>query len=375
VSGLVVEVLSKGSLCSGYGGLDLATPGPVRYLAENDADACTVLAREYPSVPNLGNIRAHWWSLLDHVELLTAGFPCQPVSSAGPQLAQSDVRWLWPDVLYAIERSHPDELFLENVQNIVSIHHGAVLAEILTALREARYACRWTVLGACAVGAPHHRHRWFLRGRRMPGRAPEAVRLVNRCGAPRTGGRVLLPTPTVADGRGGPGDSGRDGGLNLRTAVTLLPTPTVRDSDHRGEGDERYWSTRAKSRRNGMPLGAAVALLPTPRASDGRNGGPNQGISSGDIALSSACQTGRWGKFAEAIALWETLTGRPAPSPTEAAPRGGRRLNPELSEWMMGLPAGLVTKGVSRSAALRLAGNGVVPAAAAAAYAMLGGER
>ena len=34
------------------------------------------------------------------------------------------------------------------------------------------------------------------------------------------------PTPTKSDGTGGPGCSGRAGGLNLRTAVTL-PTPTV----------------------------------------------------------------------------------------------------------------------------------------------------
>ena len=38
----------------------------------------------------------------------------------------------------------------------------------------------------------------------------------------RTGkpsGRKYWPTPTVADALGGPGSSGRDGGLNLRTAV------------------------------------------------------------------------------------------------------------------------------------------------------------
>lgn len=38
------------------------------------------------------------------------------------------------------------------------------------------------------------------------------------------------PTPTKADGCGGPGHSGRAGGLNLRTAVKTWPTPTVNDS-------------------------------------------------------------------------------------------------------------------------------------------------
>lgn len=380
---------TKGSLCSGYGGLDMATPGTLQFLAEVNADAAAVLSREYPGVRNHGDIAARQWSARDRVGLLTAGFPCQPVSAAGGQKAQDDHRWLWPAVFDVITRTRPAEVFLENVQNIVSIQGGAILAEILTALHSVGYECRWTVLGACAVGAPHHRHRWFLRGWRTRGRVAAPVRLLNKCGAPRSGGRVLLPTPTVADGAGGPGASGRDGGLNLRTAVLLLPTPratdvgtagrrssegwrpqlgqavmllptpVARDADNRGERDERYWADRGEQRTNGMPLGAAVNLLPSPRASDG-------------VALSSACQPERWGRFAEAVALWEHLLGREAPDPTIEAPRGGRRLNPALSEWMMGLPAGLVTDGVERSAALRMAGNGVVPAAAAAAFAQLG---
>jgi hypothetical protein len=42
------------------------------------------------------------------------------------------------------------------------------------------------------------------------------------------------PTPNRADAKGGPGNQGRDGGLNLRTAVALLPTPTVNDSKNNG---------------------------------------------------------------------------------------------------------------------------------------------
>lgn len=371
-----VGLLTKGSLCSGYGGLDLATPGTLQFVADINADANAVLAREYPQVPNLGDVAVRHWSSRDHVGLLTAGFPCQPVSAAGPQKAQKDVRWLWPDVLDVIRRTRPDEVFLENVQNIISIQHGAVLVEILTELREACYECRWTVLGACAVGAPHHRHRWFLRGRRTR-RAGEAVRLKSQCGAPRTGGRMLLPTPTVTDGTGGPFGH-RDGGLNLRSAVMLLPSPAARDGDPRGrgEGDAKFWAARAEYRTNGMPLGAAVALLPTPLASHGERGRGNCGqtFTAGSPSLGHAASADQWGKFARAVALWEAITGRCAPEPTEPATKGGRRLNPALSEWMMGLPRGMVTSGLQRPAALRLAGNGVVPAHAAAAYELLAGE-
>lgn len=54
---------------------------------------------------------------------------------------------------------------------------------------------------------------------------------------------------------------------------------------------------------------------------------------------------------------------RPVPEPTVVGARGARVLNPQLTEWMMGLPAGLVTDtpGLSRNQKLRLTGNGVVP--------------
>ena len=46
------------------------------------------------------------------------------------------------------------------------------------------------------------------------------------------------------------------------------------------------------------------------------------------------------------------------------------QLNPVFVEWLMGLPAGHVTNvpGLTRNQKLKLLGNGVVPAQAAAAY-------
>lgn len=360
--------IRKGSLCSGYGGLDMALPGTLAYVAEMEPNVSRVLKREHPEVPNLGDITT---GSFPPVDLLAAGFPCQPVSAAGRQQAELDVRWLWPHVLRHIQEGRPVEVFLENVQNIRSIQGGAVLRGILSDLRAASYAARWTVLGACAVGAPHHRHRWFLRATRTaaPG---EAVQITTKCGAPRNAGRILLPTPVTRDGDGREeGDEkywdkraqSRSNGMPLGAVVNLLPTPTTRD----GMGG----AGTSPMREGGMNLRTAVTLLPTPRATDGVNGGPNQRGSSGDLAMGSACQEEHWGKFAQAVALWEEITGRPAPAPTVLAPRGGRRLNPELSEWMMGLPLGFLTGELDRSSALRAAGNGVVPLQAATAWELL----
>jgi DNA (cytosine-5)-methyltransferase 1 len=78
-----------------------------------------------------------------------------------------------------------------------------------------------------------------------------------------------------------------------------------------------------------------------------------------------------WGRYAEAVHRWEHLT-RPAPEPTELGPEGPW-LSARFVEWMMGLPDAYVTgvSNVSRSAMLRLLGNGVVPQQAAEAVRRL----
>jgi hypothetical protein len=70
-----------GSLCSGYGGLDLAVQdvlgGTVAWHADNDPNASRTLARHWPDVPNLGDVTTVDWTGVPKVCVLTAGFPCQ----------------------------------------------------------------------------------------------------------------------------------------------------------------------------------------------------------------------------------------------------------------------------------------------------------
>ena len=92
----------------------------------------------------------------------------------------------------------------------------------------------------------------------------------------------LLPTPTKSDGTGGPGNSGRDGGDNLRTAVAYLPTPTARDW-RSGQASPETMGHNARPLSEGGPNqrgssgdlmlpSAVVQLLPTPVAGDSERG-------------------------------------------------------------------------------------------------------
>lgn len=83
-----------GSLCSGYGGLDLgvqaALGGTLACHAETDPGAARILTRHWPGTPNLGDITTVNWADVPGICVLTAGFPCQrclrgrtPCRSAG----------------------------------------------------------------------------------------------------------------------------------------------------------------------------------------------------------------------------------------------------------------------------------------------------
>ena len=91
-----------GSLFSGYGGLDLAVGGELAWYSEIEPAACKVLAAHHPDVPNLGDITKVNWSDVPPVDVLTAGYPCQPFSNAGNRKGTNDERHLWPYVRDAI---------------------------------------------------------------------------------------------------------------------------------------------------------------------------------------------------------------------------------------------------------------------------------
>lgn len=378
--------ITEGSLYSGYGGLGMALRAvsglPVRTLwhCDPDPDCDTTLAKHHPGVPNLGSDAADW-TQVEPVDVLTLGPPCQPVSAAGAGLGADDPRWRWPYAYHALTILRPPVLFFENVANLAAGKQLPLWNGILADMRAAGYQVAWTVIGACAVGAPHHRHRLFAVGRLRDDPGP----------AVRHGDRALCGT-----------------------RAPLLPSPVARDGDpgQRGEGSTEYWARRRLERpTEGIPFGAAVRLLmPTPVSGDHkrghnsvnsrgeidlagiaqllptptagvspnghgiRGGRPGNGSQSGaDLAAVARTLTaGRYGRYAPAVERWEGILGRSAPEPVEPTARGGGyRLAPALPEWMMGLPDGHLTGHLARPAALRLAGNGVCLQQAAEAFRIL----
>src|SRR5689334_7839605 len=108
-------------LFSGIGGFALAArwAGFETFLfCEIDPFCQKVLNKNFPKVPIFGDIK--FLSVQYHqVDILTAGFPCQPFSVAGKQKGKNDDRYLWPETFRIIKLSHPHWLILENVPGII----------------------------------------------------------------------------------------------------------------------------------------------------------------------------------------------------------------------------------------------------------------
>lgn len=92
-------------------------------------------------------------------DVITAGFPCQPFTTSGKRLGESDPRNQWPATREVIEIVRPGFLLLENVPGLIGTEY---FAQVIGEISELGYLPRWTVLGADDAGAPHRRKRVWI---------------------------------------------------------------------------------------------------------------------------------------------------------------------------------------------------------------------
>jgi DNA (cytosine-5)-methyltransferase 1 len=177
------------SLFSGYGGFSLGLRAAginSRTIGwcDNDKYVQKIIRARIKDgylddAPVIGDIRSFNWELYRGlVDIITAGFPCQPHSQAGKGAGEADARNLWPDTRRCISEVRPRWVLLENVPGIVANGYaGTVVGE----LSELGYDATWGIVSAETAGAPHLRQRWWCLaelaysfGGRFEQRQPEA---------------------------------------------------------------------------------------------------------------------------------------------------------------------------------------------------------
>lgn len=131
----------------------------------------------------------------DH-DLLCAGFPCQPFSSAGKQQGFADERSrVYQRLLDILQVKEPPIVLLENVKNLTILEKGEIFKRILNDLRGCGYNVSYTILNASHLGVPQHRERVFIVGihqRTYPDRVFTFERLLRPVGGPITTMRDVL---------------------------------------------------------------------------------------------------------------------------------------------------------------------------------------
>jgi DNA (cytosine-5)-methyltransferase 1 len=172
------------ALCAGAGGLELGLHIAlgddyrcVVYVEREAYAAATLVARmadqaldTAPVWDDLTTFDGKPWR--GSVDIVSAGFSCQPWSAAGKQLGIEDERWIWPDIERIVREVEPEWVFLENVAGLV---RGG-LEHVLRGLAVQGFDAEWDTLSAAEVGAPHLRTRLFIlayRSRQRPGEARE----------------------------------------------------------------------------------------------------------------------------------------------------------------------------------------------------------
>lgn len=349
--------LQVGSLFSGYGGLDLAVEhvfnAETDWFSEINEPVARVFAHHWPDAHNLGDIATINWSGVPAVDILCGGFPCQDVSTVGKQagLTPGTRSGLWSHMAEAIDVLKPQLVVIENVRGLLSspavraplegkddaqrdpefaTHGDATVRNlepdswdlgdfparplraagaVLGDLADLGMDARWIGLPASLVGAAHHRYRIFIFAHR----------------------RDTVSYPA---------------GLGLSPWQRNTGSSSHPTRHHRSEPS----GYRHRTERTAW-LASQVQRVRDPVEPDSEH-------------------LRRWGGYARAIARWEHITGRPAPSPTLLNDTDGPRPSPEFVEWLMGLPFGWVSAsehGVTVNQQMSTLGNGVLSLQALAA--------
>ena len=204
--------LTFGSLFAGIGGFDLGLESAgMRCLwqVERDDYATRVLAKHWPAVERWRDVETFPpvggdWS----VDVICAGPPCQPISSAGHRKGCHDERWMWGECLRIVATLKPSVFVAENPTNLLNDDRGRTFRAIVGALSSVGYDAEWHVIPACAVGAPHRRNRvWIVaytdEQRRWGGEPSKALQGMGEAGQelagsgePRRGGRHSVAATT-----------------------------------------------------------------------------------------------------------------------------------------------------------------------------------
>jgi len=319
------------ALFAGYGGLELgagaAFGGGVRtvcYVERESYAASTLVARmeessldQAPIWDDVTTFDGEPWRGV--VDLVTAGFPCQPFSAAGKQRGMDDERWLWDDIERILREVQPRWFVGENVPGLVRLG----LEAVLRSLASLGYDVVWGAFQAGQMGASHKRERIF----------------------------ILAHLAKDADGIGRRGRSDGDSrGSQRQTETSGLRRSMAKLADLNEDGRCEQWGRREQQTHQGD-----LGLLGEELADARRQLSQSEDVGGQPAVEESGAQKPIFAPGPQDLDLWARVLVQ----------------SPSLEPSVCRMADGVADRLEYRSDRLRLLGNGVVPLQAAVALRVL----
>lgn len=156
-----------GSLYAGIGGICMGFKNSgfdILWANEFDKNACITYRKNFSHKLIEGDVLQLDIKSIPKIDILTAGFPCQPFSVAGYRKGFDDNRGNhFFKILDFIDEMRPKVVFLENVKNLSTHDKGKTMRVIEQSLRDRGYSFQSKVLNTKDYGnIPHNRERIFM---------------------------------------------------------------------------------------------------------------------------------------------------------------------------------------------------------------------
>ena len=163
-------------LFSGIGGFSLSRERTSGFetvaFCEIEEFPRKVLAKRWPEIRCYEDVTKLTSDILKRdgisVDVITGGFPCQDVSTAGNQagIGEGTRSGLWSECHRLLGEIRPKYAVFENVTNLLSGpsgQRGGWFSRVLGDLAKIGYSCEWHSITASSIGAVHKRNRvWII---------------------------------------------------------------------------------------------------------------------------------------------------------------------------------------------------------------------
>jgi len=152
-------------LFSGIGGFSVGLEATGKFktigFCEQDKFCQKVLRKHWNNVPIYEDIKKLDAKKIT-ADIITSGFPCQPISIAGKQKGKDDDRFLVPEMLRVVKEVKPRWFIAENVSNLINISDGQILQELHNSLESQGFEVQTFNISASSQGAWHKRSRVWI---------------------------------------------------------------------------------------------------------------------------------------------------------------------------------------------------------------------